>query len=46
MDYLNRPKHQQRQDKRFVRTGLWVEFNHTRFSVINLSEGGLLLGDV
>lgn len=45
MNFQDRLPHQQRQEKRFSRAGLFIEFNRTRYPVINIAEGGLLVGD-
>jgi len=44
-DYLSRPVHLQRQDKRFSRSGLAAEINRQQYPVINLSVGGMLIGN-
>jgi hypothetical protein len=45
MNYQSRPKHQQRQDKRFLRSGLVVEVNRQPYPVVNFSIGGMLIGN-
>ena len=45
MDYHSRPRHQQRQDKRFLRAGLVVEINRQKYPVAIFSIGGMLIGN-